>query len=187
MAQDRQVNKRKHYYVKKEFQFKFILRFCLLLLLGIVISTTLLILFSQDTLTTSFQESRLVIKRTGFAILPSVIYINLITLGLVTIATVIVTLFVSHKIAGPLLRLEKEIKNIGEGDLTKKIEFRGNDQITELCNCINEMTKGLHEKIIDIRSDIGQISDSDAGIDTPDDIRKQLDQLIQKIENNFNI
>jgi len=48
-------------YVKKDFQFRFILRFCLLLFIGVVMSTVLLFLFSQDTLTSSFQQSRLVV------------------------------------------------------------------------------------------------------------------------------
>ena len=88
MSEDKQSQRRRDYFVKKGFQFRFILKFCLLVFIGVVISTGLLFLFSQDTLTSSFQQSRLVIKNTGLAILPYVVYTNLITLGLITLATI---------------------------------------------------------------------------------------------------
>ena len=129
MPDTKRSYKRRQYFIKKEFQVKFILKFCLLIVFGAIISTGLLFLFSQDTLTSSFQQSRLVIKSTGLAILPSVLYTNLITLGLIAIAAIIVTLFVSHKMAGPLFRFEKELRNIGEGDLTTKVVVRKDDTI----------------------------------------------------------
>lgn len=70
MPDTKRSYKRRQYFIKKEFQVKFILKFCLLIVFGAIISTGLLFLFSQDTLTSSFQQSRLVIKSTGLAILP---------------------------------------------------------------------------------------------------------------------
>ncbi|MCK5324345.1 MAG: hypothetical protein KAJ45_09365, partial [Desulfobulbaceae bacterium] len=132
MTQEEQRYKRRNYFIKKEFQSKFILKFCLILLGGIVLSTGLLLAFSRDTLTTSFDHSRLVVENTGMALLPSIIYTNLITLGLITLAAIVVTLFASHKIAGPMFRIEKELKSIGAGKLDRQISFRQNDQAVEI-------------------------------------------------------
>ena len=132
MPQDKKPYTRSHYFIKKDFQTKFILKFCLLLLAGVIVSTGLLFLFSQDSLTSSFQNSRLVIKNTALAILPTVVYTGLITLALLAIATIIVTLFISHRIAGPMFRFEKELKEIGEGNLTKKVSLREKDQAQKL-------------------------------------------------------
>ena len=114
MSQVTQHDKRSHYFIKKDFQARFILKFCLLLLVGVIVSTGLLFLFSQDTLTSSFQDSRLVIENTALAILPTVVFSGLITLILLTIATIAVTLFISHKIAGPCSGLKKNSKRSGE-------------------------------------------------------------------------
>src|SRR6056297_3494848 len=130
MPEDKPFVRRKNYFIKKEFQTLFVLKFCLLVLLGVIVSTGLLFLFSQDTLTSSFEGSRLQIRSTGSAILPSVILTNLITLAVIALSSVGVTLFVSHRIAGPLYRFEKELKDIGKGDLTKKISLRKKDQMT---------------------------------------------------------
>jgi len=62
VSQDKQPDKRRSYFVKKDFQFRFILKFCLLLFIGVIISTVLLPLFSWATLTSSFQQSRLVVN-----------------------------------------------------------------------------------------------------------------------------
>ena len=187
MIGEKQSHRRRHRFIKKEFQFKFIVKFCLLLLVGVLISTSLLLLFSQDSLTSSFAQSRLVIKSTGLAILPSVIYTNLIILGFMTLLTIIFTLFISHKIAGPLFRFEKELTDIGEGDLTRKVILRKNDQITEMAKCLNNMTAGLHEKVLAIQVELGNILKSASMQDTPKEIIERLEHLHQEIGGNFKI
>ena len=185
--QNKRSYKRSSYFIKKEFQFKFILRFCLLVLIGAVISTGLVFLFSQGTLTSSFQHSRLIIKNTGVAILPSVVYTNLITLALITLATIIVTLFVSHKVAGPMFRFEKELKAIGEGNLTNKIMLRKKDQIKDMADCLNNMVASLREKILDIQTEVEHIRNSASRQSAPEDLVEELQQLHHKIQRSFRI
>ncbi|HUV50170.1 MAG TPA: methyl-accepting chemotaxis protein [Anaerolineae bacterium] len=187
MSQQERIYKRKNYFIKRDFQSKFILKFCLILLIGTILSTGLLFLFSQGTLTSSFEQSRLVIKNTSLAILPSLIYTNLITLGLITLATIVVTLFVSHKIAGPLLRFEKELKEIEKGDLTKSIKLRKKDQIADLSGSLNTMTAGLHEKVLDIRTGVENLIESASKQNAPQELIEELNHLRQTIEMNFKI
>ena len=157
MTKNKHPNRRKQYFIKKDFQFRFIIKFCLLILIGVVISTGLLLVLSLDTLTSSFNQSRLVIKNTALAILPATIFTNLITLGLITLATIVVMVFISHKIAGPLFRFEKELGEIGEGDLTKDIILRKNDQITDIADSLNKMSAGLRKKIFAVRTEVERI------------------------------
>ena len=187
MVQARKKQKRRIYFVKKDFQLKFIIKFCLILLVGVIVSTGLLFFLSQDTLTSSFHESRLHIKSTGLAILPAVIYTNLFTLGLVILAAIIVILFITHKIAGPLFRLENELNRIGNGDLTGKIALRENDQVTEMADSINKMTDKLHQKVHDIQTEVDEACKSAARLNAPESLIDALVRLQQKIENNFKI
>ncbi len=185
MFHGKQQYRRKNYFIKKEFQTKFILKFCLLLLAGVIISTAMLFYFSQDTLTSSFQHSRLVIENTAFAILPTIVYTSLTTLALLTVSTIIFTLFISHKIAGPMYRFELDLEEIGKGDLTKKISLRKNDQAAELAISINKMTAGLREKVILIRSDVEQILESARKQNASQDLIEQVENLHQKITSNL--
>ena len=179
--------KRRQYFVQKNFQFKFILKFCIVVLIGIIISTGLLFLFSMNTLTSSFEQSRLVIKNTAFAIIPSVFLSNLIALALITLVTIIVTLIISNKLAGPLFRFQKELKEIGEGNLTQEIKLRKNDQITAIADSLNQMRTGLKNNILAIKEEVEQIIESASGQDIPPELIKKLNHLNQKIVNNFKL
>jgi methyl-accepting chemotaxis protein len=185
MSDQSASNKRKHYFINKGFQVSFILKFCFLLFVGVVISTGLLFVFSQDSLTSSFQQSRLEIRNTGIAILPSVVYTNLITLALITVAAIIVTLFVSHKIAGPLFRFEKELDEISKGNLTKRVELREKDQGKDMAESLNIMVSSFHEKISDIQKDLQSLRESAKQQDVSPELIEDLDNLRNKVSRHF--
>ena len=187
MSQNRHPQRRKQYFVKKDFQFKFILKFCLLILIGAILSTGLLFLFSQGTLTSSFQQSRLLIENTALVIHPAVIYTNPITLGLITLATIVVTLFISHKLAGPMFRFEKELKEIGKGDLTKRLEVRKKDPITGMADSLNEMIAGLNNKVLVIQNHVEDMLDLASKQNAPEGLIQALNLLHHKIKNSFKI
>ena len=179
--------KRRHYLVKKEFQVKFMLKFCILILAGVIVSTGVLLLFTKGTLTTSFQGSRLAIENTAFVILPSVLLTNLITLGLVSLASTVVILFVTHKVLGPMIRFEQDIKVIGEGDLTKRIRLRPKDQLRETANNINKMTENLHEKVLNIRNELEQLINTASEKNVEQNTVAELNNLHQKVETYFKV
>ena len=179
--------KRRQYFIQKEFQFKFILKFCMVLFIGIIVSTGLLFFLSKDTLTSSFEQSRLVIKNTAFAILPSVFLSNLITLALITVAAIFVTLLVSHKLAGPLFRFQKELDQIGEGNLTQAIKLREKDQIAAMAESLEKMRVSLQRKVVATKEEVEKIIESASGKDVPPELVKQLNQLHQNIGSNFEV
>jgi len=185
--QGRPAFKRRQYYIKSDFQFKFIVKFCLLVLAGVIISTVVVFLFTHGTLTSSFQHGRLVVKNTSLAILPAVIYANIVTLGLISLASILITLFISHKIAGPLFRIEEDLKIIEGGDLTKKISFRNKDQLTALAVSINKTTTGLHEKVANIQTDVEHLLESASRQKASQELIDELGFLKQKIGTNFKI
>ena len=184
---DRTFKKRKLRFIKKDFQLKFILKFCLLILAGVIISTGALFFFSSGTLTSCFKDSRLVITNTSLAILPTVIYTNLITLGLITIASIAVTLIVSHRLFGPLYRFEKDLQEIGRGNLVKHISLRKEDQLKDFVVSINNMTASLHSKVSHIQSEVFQVIKSASLENVPKEIIEELDRLHQKIGTNFKL
>lgn len=179
--------RRRHFFVKKEYQFKFILKFCLIVLAGSFISTGLIFFFSQGTLTSSFENSRLVVKNTAMAILPAIVYTNIITLLMISVATIVAVLFISHKIAGPMFRFEKELKEIGDGDLTKTIRLRKDDQIKDMAERLNEMTADLRQKILGIQESVEKVYELAKEQQSSEVLMKELDQLHQLINKQFKL
>ncbi|MCK4518810.1 MAG: hypothetical protein KAU12_01700, partial [Candidatus Omnitrophica bacterium] len=62
--------KRRNYYIDKKFQSRFIIRFCLLVILACVLFGGLIYFLSLKSTTTSFENSRLIIKSTADYLLP---------------------------------------------------------------------------------------------------------------------
>ena len=158
-----QKNRRRNYFIKKGFQTKFILKFCGLVVLGSVISGVSLYLFSRGTVTTTFVNSRLSIVTTADYILPALFGSSLVTIVLISIATAVVVMYLSHRIAGPLFKIERSVKEVGAGDLTLKINLRSTDEIRKMADCFNEMTEKLKARLLEIKArscDLGKQIDS---------------------------
>lgn len=185
MTRNEHAYKRRTYFIKKDFQFRFIFKFCLLVLLGAIVSTAVLAYFSSETLTSTYEESRLVIEKTSVAILPAVIYTNLITLVLISAAAIGVTLLVSHKLAGPMFRFEADLKTIGQGDLTKEVRLRKEDQLKDLVQSLNGMTAGLHDKVANIRSEIVEARDLASRNPDTAAVGHRLDEILTRIDERF--
>jgi methyl-accepting chemotaxis protein len=187
MARKKFGAQRRILYIKKDFQFRFILKFCLLVLVGGMISTGVLAYFSKGTLTSSFENSRLMIQKTSLAILPQVVYTNLITLVLISAATIAVTMLVSHKLAGPLFRFEADLKVIGEGDLTKVVRLRKEDQLKDMVQSLNNMTTSLHDKVSDIRNGVQETRELAAAVGGAREIDLKLEAVLQRIDDHFEL
>lgn len=187
MPPEKPRHQRKSYFTHNQFQFTFIIKFCLLLLAGVILSTTLLLLFSQGSLTSTFQNSRLIIKHTSLAILPAIVYTNLITLGLISIGAIFVTMLISHRIFGPLVRLEKELLAIGSGDLTGKLVLREKDQLTSIANSINTMTADLHVRVSAIRTEVQHLRQAAAARNEKGDLADQLSRLEHLLASTFKL
>ena len=187
MSERPKFSRRRQYFVKKEYQLKFILKFCLVILAGSIVSTSLLFLFSGGTLTSSFEHSRLVVKNTANAILPVVILTNSITLIIVSLVAIAVVLFISHKIAGPLFHFEKELKDIGQGNLTKTIKLRERDQLTTLAESLNLMTAGLRERVLSVQIELEQLLAVASKQDVPKELMVELNHLQENIRQHFKL
>jgi len=90
----------------------------------------------------------------------------------------IISLFFPHAIAGPLYRLEREIKKIGAGDLTLRLKIRKGDDLQEFVDGLNEGIEQLHDRIQKIR----EISEKLKRESEKGDIEPAIKSLILKLE-----
>ena len=72
----------------------------------------------------------------------------LIHLSIYSVIVILISVFVSHKFAGPLFRLEKVSEAIASGDLTVKATFRQGDELFETAEYINKMIETLRQKLL---------------------------------------
>ncbi|MBI5180480.1 MAG: hypothetical protein HZA05_03640 [Nitrospirae bacterium] len=144
--------RRRNYFIKKGFQARFILRFIFVIFLGIVVSSGIVYYLTSKKIEEAYYRSHIKITSTGEIVYPILFAANIITIGVIIVITIILTLLISHKIAGPLYRIEKSIHEIGEGNLSFKIYLRAKDELITLAEIFNNMMaklKGKIEKIQD--------------------------------------
>ena len=140
-------NRRKNYFIERSFQSGFILKFCLLVVSGGLFTIGMLYFLGKDSTTVAVVNSSVVVKTTADFLLPLLIQTFAVTFILVGLATIIVTLFVSHKIAGPLYRLKKAMQELGEGNLSAEVKLRDSDALKDIAEAFNHMAKKVKEKL----------------------------------------
>ncbi len=159
-----QRNRRRNYFIKKKFQASFMLKFCLLLILACLIMSFISLLFTNKTLTTSFEGLRLVVKSTADYILPVLASSGIIAIVLVSLATIAVLLYISHRIYGPIYRLEKDVTEIGKGNLTVEVHLREHDEFKGLSDIINAMVKNMKNPLSSSQAKIKELEEEVKGI-----------------------
>jgi len=89
---------------------------------------------------------------------------------------VVASLLFPHAIAGPLYRIERELADIGKGNLCKEIKLRKRDEVKDLADSINLMIGGLRDKIETISDISGQIGELAEGPSTepPEEALKKI-------------
>jgi methyl-accepting chemotaxis protein len=177
-------NRRKNYYIKKKFQRDFILKFLILVISGVLIFGAIIYFMSGRALTTTFDNSRLAIRSTSDYILPSVLFSSIAVMIITGFAAVIMTLFVSHKIAGPLYRIGKDIDEFASGNLHVRFILRGGDEIKELAGKLDEMAVSLRSKVAAIDAALGGLESSSG--DASPETRKNIQNLREAIS-KFNV
>lgn len=143
--------KRRQYYIKGSFQRRFILQFCALVMLGCVVFGTALYLYATRTLTTAFFHSKLRVMSTADFLLPALGLTTVIVTALVALAAAVRVLFFSHQIAGPLYRLEKTARAIGNGDLSLQVRLRGGDELQDFARSMDGMVSELRTQVQQIK------------------------------------
>jgi len=152
------IFRRRNYFIKKKFQLDFSIKFLIIIVIEAVLAIGLFLYLSKGTLTTGYFGSELKIARTYDFFLPMLLFSNLIIVGITGIIGVVVLIFLSHRLAGPLYRFERVLSDLSKGDLTQRFKLREKDEFVELQNSINELTDAMDGNVGNIKSGIDDIA-----------------------------
>ena len=147
-------SRRKNYFIKKSFQTKFSLRFVLLIALEALLITGLFFYISKGTLTTGYSGAELRIEKTSNFFYMSFIFIILITAIGIGMVGMLVFIFYSHRIAGPLFRFQRSLQDLSGGDLTGRIHLRRKDQLGDMAESVNHTAESLDRQIGRLKKEI---------------------------------
>jgi methyl-accepting chemotaxis protein len=180
------IQKRRTYYIEKKFQTKYIL-LTIFLLLAYTFAF-IIIIFSPYILTLYFDFYSLSEKADAartLLILHAKVWPGIAGIILLFGA---LSIFITHKIAGPLYRLKKTISEIINGNLDVKVKLRKNDDLKDLAEHVNMLAEELKTFVNTVKVDYDLLSEYilelereiDAKMITEESGRK----IIKKVQNS---
>ncbi|MBI5554355.1 MAG: HAMP domain-containing protein, partial [Elusimicrobia bacterium] len=107
-------------------------------------------------------------------------------LPLILLAIVVVSIFISHEVAGPMIHLEKSMQTIAAGDFTGKVLLRRGDEFREIALAFNSMTDEVKKKMIRDREHLQRIifklEEMKAKIGQGVASQEEIDALVQELK-----
>lgn len=143
MAQQKKI-KRTHYIVDKGIQYRYT-GFLLFYILVFFLIAVAIVYFSGwreliQKMANVYPQARLV------AIL-NVVYVRFLIEFLLFLPIVVVSaILASHKIAGPLVRIKRALRQLTDGDYDLVVTLRKNDQLKDIAEDINKLAQSLKKK-----------------------------------------
>ena len=178
--------KRRTYYIEKKFQTKYILLTIFLLLTYTF--AFIIIIFSPYILTLSLDFYSLSEKAEAartLLLLHSKVWPGI---GGIILLFGALSIFITHKIAGPLYRLKKSLAMIVEGNLDVKVKLRKGDDLKDLAEHFNMLAEELRTFVNTVRVDYdllsGYILELEREIDAKMLTEESGRALIHKVEAN---
>lgn len=143
-------NKRKgiNYSIKRRLQLRLFFKVLSVAMIGTGIMAAIFYIYSNREIGGSYRQFHIHARNFLDYLLPA------IALSMVSsfVLAAAITIFFPHRIAGPLFRIERELKEkIGEGDLSVRFTLRKGDEVSDLADALNSALEKLCRDIENIR------------------------------------
>ncbi len=152
------MSNRKQYVIDKAFQIRLVKNVILLIAFAVIVSGILTFLVSLNLESRNTRkiygarieaQDDIVLLERLMILKPIVIKYILIASILTTTISIILLLIYFHRIAGPIYSLKLHLDRMIEGDFSKILIFRDNDEFKEIAEKINILQKRLVSKEVE--------------------------------------
>ena len=157
---------RKVIFIDKRFQADFIMKILLLLVVGTAVFIAAAYWVLDRRIGETFYSAHKALQTTGEILLPTLLALSGIFVLVLGAAAAVITLYVSHHIAGPLYALRRYLENVGRGELDFEPRLRTKDQTTPLAQTLAHAIETLNARLVAIRSSADSVQDASRQIST---------------------
>ena len=186
--------RRKKYYFVDSFQGKYIFSYFILAGLVTVLFTLLFVYFSTDTLSITYENNNLRFGKTTDIMLNSILSIHGILIIICGFSILYFLTRFTHKTVGPLFKIGRTIETMTQGDFSKRIYLRKNDECKELADRVNHLNDVMFKKLKEIETlslELDQVlggrpyPDFQAGSEITPEKRDSIHGLNEKIRSSL--
>ncbi len=178
--------KRKIYFINKDLQGKLIFQYFILLALGSILFIGIFSIFSSSTLSIVYEDYQLQLGTTPGILFRKILSTQWLFIVLGGLAICMITLRLSHRVAGPFYRFEKMLDDMNRGDFSKPIVLRKKDEGKELAKKMNEFNSMISRDFSLIQESNSQVAVSVrqlvASLDEGTSMTPEIKTLIESIK-----
>ena len=167
-------NKKKlrwNYLVDKKFQMKYaMVTLVFMLLIGAMCGYAI-----YHTLWTQLGEKlALVYSQARLVSILNVVKIKLaIQLILLVPVVVLVSVFLSHRVVGPISKIKKHMKKLIEKDFREEIHLRKTDELRDVAELINKYMDSIKQNLMKTKESVDKIK----SLSSQDNVREEIESL----------
>ncbi len=160
MAEAKRHFMRRQYLVQKSLQFKYMLLvlFAIIVVSGMIVWT---VYFTHWVLITEHLAG-IEAKTMLTEIFQKINMMLLLEIPVALIIAAFASILVSHKVAGPVYRLERVAKEVAKGNLVHHLQLRKHDELKNLASAFNSVIENMQLLVVKDRkliSELSQITD----------------------------
>lgn len=142
---------RKIYFIKKDFQTRFIVRFVLTTTIWAAAAVSLFALLGSRRLEEVLYSPHINIRTTMELLMPSALQAHVISLALFAAILVYAIYALWKRLSVPLYCLKKDLARVSSGDLGSDITLREGEEFRDLASDLDGMRSGLRQKFVRVK------------------------------------
>jgi len=146
-------------YISGRFKWDFIARFCIGMVVISILSALFFMLVIPKGEATFYASLVFLVQRTEVSLVPIILVVGLFELVLALLFTLLLSLFLSHRVGGVIFKLERNVERLVSGEINiQKMNLRGADQGQILAVKFNEMIHTWQTSFNELRFYCGKFS-----------------------------
>jgi len=146
--------------VPKNFSLRLTVTVISIIAVGVTVTGILLFISSQVFIGQTYTEGLKNLAQMKEILLQKSIIIYLATSFFIIGGIVLLTLFYSHRVAGPLYRLGVSARTIAGGDYTLRVKLRDRDVVHPLAESLNFLTEQYRKRIVLLTERLEKVRDA---------------------------
>lgn len=172
---------RRTYYIKKDFQKRFIYEYMVMILLGVILANGVLYLLLSKGVDNAFYKAHIGITSTGDIVWSPLLLTGLAIITAATLNVILFALINTWRVGSCMHCLSSTIKRVGDGDMTTQLPpCQGNKLMKELDDIFNKATRHLNKRISSIKGGMEELDAAAARIEK--DRANSIEQILKKVE-----
>ena len=144
--------------VKRDFQRWLLMQVGGAVLLSAAVAAGVLYFYARQEVGESFYSAHVTIRRVSDLLLPVI----LAGAGVSLLSGILMAIFIPQKIAGPIYRIEEELRQLGDGDLTVQIRLRQGDILMDFADTVNNSVEQLRGRVKGVQDGLAKEETAEA-------------------------